>query len=102
MAYDSEHFRRPLDLLAHLILRHPDGAQRKRDVLFDREMRIERVTLEYHGDVARPRRQIGDDLAVDHDVAGGRLLQSSDQAHQGGLATARRTEQNQKLAFLRD
>src|SRR5262249_41973936 len=72
----------------------------KRNVLRDREMGIERVTLENHGDVAGTRRQVRDDPAVDRDVARGWPLESRDQAHEGRLAAARGAEQDQKFPFL--
>ena len=80
---------------------HADRAQRKRDVLFDGEMRIERIALEHHGDIARARRQIGDDVAVNHDIARGRALEPGDHAHQRGLAASGWAEQDEKFAFLR-
>ena len=46
--------------------------QRKGDVLGHRHVRIERVALEHHRDVALAGSQRGDVLAVDQDAAGGR------------------------------
>ena len=63
-------------------------------------MRIERVALEHHGDIARAGRQVGHHRAVDDDIARGRPLEAGDHAHQRGLAAARGAEQDEELAFL--
>ena len=78
-----------------------DGAQRKGDVLLDGQMRVERVALEHHGDVARAGRKIGDHLAVNRDLAGGRSLEPGDHAHERGLAASGWAEQHEKFALLR-
>ena len=51
-------------------------AQRERDVLVDGEVRVERVVLEDHRQVAVARRQVVDPLVADHHVAGGDVLQA--------------------------
>ena len=45
------------------------GRQRKRDVLAHRHMRIERVGLEHHGDIALRRPHVIHDRALDEDFA---------------------------------
>jgi len=65
-------------------------------------VRVERIALKYHGDIARAGREVGDHPAVDHDVAGGGPLQPGDHAHQRGLAASGRTEQHEELALLRN
>src|SRR5262249_15482483 len=62
--------------------------------------RIERVRLEYHGDVALPRFQPRHDGAVDQDVAAADGLKSGDGVEQGGFATARGSEQHQEFAVV--
>src|SRR5262249_46072082 len=74
-AVDAEHPRGPLDLLLDLLFPHADRSQRKRDVLLDREMRIKRIALEYHGDVAGSRRKVGNVGAVDDNLPLGGPLQ---------------------------
>ena len=60
-------------------------------------MRIERIVLEDHGDVAVLRRQFVDDDAADGDFTGGDVLQSGDHAQQRALAAAGGSDQHQEL-----
>ena len=76
------------------------GPQGAGDVLEHRQMRIERVALEGHGDVAPIGRHGGDVLAADHDLAGVQHFQAGDAAQQGGLADAGRADDDEELAFL--
>ena len=65
-----------------------------------RHVRIERVGLEHHGQAAFGRRHVVDPLAVDQEIARGDLLEPGDHAQQGGLAAARRTDEDAELAVL--
>ena len=78
-------------------LGHPRILQREADVLVDRHVRIERVALEHHRDVAVSGIDLVDDLAVDADLARGRLLEAGDHAHGRRLAAARRAEEHHEL-----
>ena len=62
-----------------------------------RHVRIERVVLEHHRDVAVARRHVVDDVAADPDLAAGDLLQPGDHAQRGGLAAAGRADQHDEL-----
>ena len=64
--------------------------QAERHVLDHRHVRIERVVLEHHGDVAVLRRHVVDDVAADGDLAAGDVLQARDHAQRRRLAAARR------------
>ena len=64
-------------------------------------MRVQRVALEDHRDLPRPRRQPVDDVAADQHLAVGRLLQPRDRAQQRRLAAARGPEQDEVLPFGR-
>jgi hypothetical protein len=75
-------------------LAHP---QRHGDVLGHRQMRIERVGLEHHCDVARVRRQTFHRRAIDGDAARALDLEPGDDAQQGGLPTARGTQDGDEL-----
>src|SRR3546814_5849482 len=59
--------------------------------------RSEPVVLEDHGEVAVAGGNVVDALAVDPDLAGGRILQPRDHAHRRRLAAARGPEQDQEL-----
>ena len=89
---DLLHGPLPLRLrdLAHL---HAEG-----DVLLHRHVRIERVGLEHHGDVALARVQVVDAPAADADLALGHGIQPGDHVEQRGLAAAGGADQHQKLA----
>ncbi|MDT4870618.1 hypothetical protein FQZ97_1057030 [compost metagenome] len=61
-----------------VIGRAPGDLQRKAHVLGNGHVRIERIGLEDHGDVARPRRQIVDLEAADLDGAVADVLEAGD------------------------
>src|SRR5262245_62611695 len=60
-------------------------------------MRVERLILEHHRDVAILRRQIIDDLPTDADLAGGDLLKASDHAQGRAFAAAGRSYQHDEF-----
>ncbi len=62
-------------------------------------MRIERVILEHHRDIALFRRHIVDDAVGDGDLAPGDALQPGDHAQQSGFAAARGPDQDDELAI---
>jgi hypothetical protein len=72
--------------------------EREGQVFEHGHMRIERVVLEHHRDVALARRQRIDDPAVDQDAPVRDALEPGQGAQQGGLATAAGAHQHQKLA----
>src|SRR3954452_13227705 len=63
-------------------------------------MREKRVVLEHDADGAAVRRQMVDDMVADDDTAFGLADEARDNAQQGGLAAAGRTEQRDDLAAL--
>ena len=87
------------DALFLLVLRHLPHAQPEREVVVDVLVRIERVILEDHRDVAVARREVVDDLALDPDLAGGDLLEPGDHPQRRGLAAAGRPDQHHELAL---
>ncbi len=78
---------------------HPDlaGQQRRLDVLGHRHVRVERVALEHHRDVAVLGLDVVDDPIADAQRALGGGLEPGDHAQGGGLAAARRAEQHHEL-----
>ena len=62
-------------------------------------MRIERIVLEHHGDVAILRRHVVDDVAVDRDLAAGDFLEAGDHAQRRRLAAARWADQDDELVI---
>src|SRR6267378_3882476 len=61
---------RPLDLFLMEFFLYVLGLQRKGNVLVDREVRIERITLEDHGDAAVAGTEVVNHLSADKDFAG--------------------------------
>ncbi len=86
----------PLDLRVGDLL----SAQSERDVLVDREVRKERVILEYGVDVPLVGRQPRDVLAVELDQARGRLLEATDHPERRRLAASGRAEEAEELSVL--
>ena len=65
-------------------------------------VRVERVGLEHHGDLALGGRQVVDLASADGHPAGVDGLKSGDGAQQRGLAAARRPHQHDEGAVLDD
>ncbi len=62
-------------------------------------MRVQSVVLEHHGHVTVLRRELVDDLRTDRDGAGRDLFETGDHPKGGGLAAARRTDQDHELTI---
>src|SRR5262249_32824320 len=69
----------------------------EREVVLDRHVRVERIALEDHRDVALLRRQVVDDLVADAELALRDLLETRDHPQRGRLAAARRSDQHEQL-----
>jgi hypothetical protein len=82
------------DLLLGLAL----GSEREGEVVAGPEVRVERVELEDHGDVALRRRQVVDERPTDADVARGLPLQACHRAQGRRLAAPGRPEHHEQLA----
>ncbi len=95
---EFENARGFLDAGLDLGLRHAAVAQAVGHVVVDAHMRVERVVLEHHRDVAVGRLDLVDDTPADIDLAAGDGLQACDHAQQRGLAAAGRTDQHTELA----
>ena len=83
-----------------LVLGDAAEAQRETHVPLDAHMRIERVVLEDHRDVAILRRVEIDDPVADADLAVGNVLEAGDHAQQGRFAAAGRSDQGDEFAVL--
>ena len=86
------------DALPDLLLGLALGSEREGEVVAGPEVRVERVELEDHGDVALRRRQVVDERPADADVAGGLPLQAGHRPQRGGLAAPGRAEHDEQLA----
>ena len=63
-------------------------------------MRVQRVVLEHHCDVAILRLHGGDILITDADAALVHFLKASEHAQSGGLAAAGRADEHKELTIL--
>ena len=97
---EVEDARGVLDARVDLGLRHLLDAQAERDVLVDGEVRVERVALEHHRDVAVARRHVVHDAVADHDAALADVLEPREHAQRRRLAAARRADEHHELAVL--
>jgi hypothetical protein len=82
-----------------LHLRQAAPAQAEGHVVEDRHVRIERVGLEHHRDVAVARRHLVHPPPADREFAVGDALEPGDHAQRRGLAAARGPEQDEELAI---
>ena len=95
---EPEHLRHVAHaLVAHLLLDLRD-LQREPDVLRHGHVRVERVVLEDHRDVAVLRRDVGDVALADVDRSGVDLLEAGEHAERGRLARARWADEDHELA----
>ena len=97
---DLEDARRALDPLLDFLLRQLVELEAEGEVLLDGHVRIERVALEHHRDVALLRRQVVDDAVADPDLAVGDLLEARNHAQGGRLAAAGGADENHQLTIL--
>src|SRR5690606_27718878 len=68
------------------------------DVVGEVHVRVERIILEHHGDLAILGVEVGDVLATDQDLARGRVLEPRNHPQRSGLAAAGGAEEADELA----
>ena len=90
--------RRRVEEVARLVPRRAAYLQAVADVLPHAHVRIERVALEDHRDVAAPRREVGHVGAADRDLPRGHLLEAGDHPQQRRLAATGRADEHHELA----
>ena len=88
---------RLLHALADLALVDPGDLQGEAHVVGHRHVRVERVVLEHHRDVAVLGRQVGDVAVADPDLPVVDLLEAGEHAQGGGLATPGGTDEDEEL-----
>jgi len=94
---ELEGFRRVLDLVVDGLLVHLCQREREGDVLPDRQVRVERVVLEHHREVAILGRLVVHPLAADVQFALADVLQTHDHPKQRRLPTAGWADQDDEL-----
>ena len=97
---ETEDASRLLHARVDLVLRHLLKLEAERHVLEHAHVRVERVVLEHHRDVALLRRHVVDDTVTDADRALGYRFEPGDHPKRGGLATARRSDQDDELLVV--
>ena len=63
-------------------------------------MRVQRIVLEHHGDIAFLGLHVIDDAAIDGDLALGDFFQAGQHAQEGGFAAPRRAYQHGELSVF--
>ena len=81
-----------------LLLADAGDLEREAHVLGDRHVRVQRVVLEHHRDVAVLRRDVGDVAVADEDAAGVDLFEAGQHAQRRGLATAGGADEDEEFA----
>ncbi len=84
--------------LGALFLADAGDLQGEAHVLGDRHVRVQRVVLEDHRDVAVLRRDVGDIAVADEDAARVDLFEAGQHAQRGGLTATGGADQDQELA----
>src|ERR1700756_3150369 len=91
---DAEDVGGLVDALANLAAVDFAHFQAEGHVVVDAHVRIERIILKHHGDVASHGRQFFHHSIADEDLPRADRLQPRHHAQRRGLAAARRTDQN--------
>ena len=95
---EPEQLRHFVHAALDLLLRRMANLQAVAEVLADGHVRVERVCLEDHRDVAVPRLQVGHVAVADRDAPVGRLLEPRHDAQERRLSAAGWSDQDEKLA----
>ena len=73
--------------------------QAERHVVADRHVRVERIALEHHRDIAILRRDVVDDALADPERAVADLLEAGDHPEAGRLAATGRSDEHHEFAI---
>src|SRR5258708_7090788 len=97
---NMQHVGNLLDLRRDLVFACVSGFERKGDTLIDCFTRIERIILEYKGQIALGGSLAFDVLLINENIAIVRALQSRHTTQQGCFARSRRTKQDYKFPVI--
>jgi hypothetical protein len=95
---EGEGGRRGVDAIGDLGGGQLSQLEREGHVLAHGHVRVERVALEDHGDVALRGGDVVDDAAADPELAGGDRLEAGDHPQRGALAASRGAHEDDELA----
>ncbi len=96
---DPQHLGRILDTLVGLRALDAAHLEAEAHVLAHGLVRIERIVLKHHGDVALARRQRVHDLIADAHLARGHAFETRHHAQRRGLAAAGRADKHDQFAI---
>src|SRR5580704_176652 len=96
-ATNAQHAGNAGHAVLDLLLGHSTRPQTERNVAEHGHVRIERVVLEHHGDIAVARAHVVDDLAADFDLPSVGVLKPGDGAQKGALATSGWPDQHREF-----
>ena len=74
--------------------------QAKCNIVKDRHLRIQSVTLEYHRHLSLSRAPLVGSVPVDQEIAVGNVLKACDHSKRRGFTASGRSDENDKLALL--
>ena len=94
---EVEHACNPLYALLDLVFGKVAELEREGEIVEDGLVRVERVVLEDHRDVALARREVGDHPIPDRDVPRRRVLEPGHHAQGGRLPAAGRPDEDHQL-----
>ena len=97
---DIEDIRSPAHLLVYLLFRQLFELQRKRHILIDRHVRVERIALKNHCDVPVLGGDVVHPALVDIQLARGYLLKPRYHAERCGFAAAGRADEHHEFLIL--
>ena len=97
---DAQHRRRRVDTLLYFWLGELACPQPEGDVVVHRQMRVKRVILEHHRDIAITRPQLIDHPAPDLYLAAADVFETCDASQQRALTAARWANEDDKFAVV--
>ena len=97
---ETQHVGHLFDPRGDLSLRRAAHLEAVPQVLAHGHVRVQRVALEDHRDVAVARREVGHVAAADRDRARGHLLEAGEHPQERALAAPRRPDEHHELAVL--
>ena len=81
-------------------LRHLLDVETEEDVVANREVRVKRVALKHHGEVALAGQHLVGEFAVHDELTGGNALEAGDDAQKRRLAAAGGPDEDKELPLL--
>ncbi len=97
---EFENARRFADFAFHQLLVHAGQVEGKRHVLAHAHMRVQRIGLKHHRQVALGRGDFGDVAAIEFNSAFGDFFKARDQTQQGRFTAAGRADEHHEFLVV--